>query len=72
MEEVHQTSKLWVLSPKVDPPHQQVLVSSPKEVIAANDSSSLHRNVTARKNKRKQKSYAEVVKNKISERKGDK
>ena len=35
-------------SPKVDPPHQQVLVSSPKEVVAANDSSSLHRNVTDR------------------------
>ena len=34
-------------SPKVDPPHKQVLVSSPKEVVAANDSSSLHRNVTA-------------------------
>ena len=42
-------------SPKVDPPHQQFLVSSPKEVIAANDSSSLYRNVTARKNKRKKK-----------------
>ena len=72
MEEVHQTSKLWVLSPKVDPPHQQVLVSSPKEVIAANDSSSLHGNVTVRKNKRNRKSYAEIVKEKISERKGDK
>ena len=35
-------------SPKVDPPHQHVLVSSPKEVVAANDSSSLHRNVTDR------------------------
>ena len=34
-------------SPKVDPPHQQVLISSPKEVVAANDLSSLHRNVTA-------------------------
>ena len=42
-------------SPKVDPPDQQFLVSSPKEVIAANDSSSLYRNVTARKNKRKKK-----------------
>ena len=72
MEEVHQTSKLWVLSPKVVPPHQQVLVSSPKEVIAANDSSSLHGNVTVRKNKRNRKSYAEIVKEKISERKGDK
>ena len=59
-------------SPKGDPPHQQVLVSSPEEVVAANDSSNLHRNVTARKNKRKRKSYAEVVKEKISERKGDK
>ena len=28
--------------PKVDPPHQQVLVISPKEVTATNDSSSLH------------------------------
>ena len=32
MEEVHQPSKLWVLFTKVDPPPQQVLVSSPKEV----------------------------------------
>ena len=59
-------------SPKVDPPHKQVLVCSPKEAVAANDSLSLHRNVTARKNKRKRKSYAEFVKEKISERKGDK
>ena len=59
-------------SPKVDLLHQQVLVSSPKEVVVANDSSNLHRNVTARKNKRKTKSYAEVIKEKISERKGDK
>ena len=40
--------------------------------MAANDSSSLFRNVTVRKNKRKRKSYAEIVKEKISERKGDK
>ena len=40
--------------------------------MAANDSSSLYRNVTVRKNKRKRKSYAEIVKEKISERKGDK
>ena len=59
-------------SPKVDPPHQQFLVSSPKEVVVANDSSSLRRNVAARKNKRKKKSYAEIVTEKISERKGDK
>ena len=59
-------------SPKVDPPHQQVLVSNPKEVVAANDLSNLHRNVTTRKNKRKKKSYAEIVKEKISERRGDK
>ena len=59
-------------SPKVDPPRQQFLVSSPKEVVVANDSSSLHRNVTARKNRRKKKSYAEIVREKISERKGDK
>ena len=58
-------------SPKIDPPHQQILVSSPKEVAVANDSSSLHRNVTARKNKRKRKSYAEIVKEKISKKKGD-
>ena len=72
MEEVHQPSDQGYYSPKVDPPHQQVLVSSPKEVIAANDSSSLHRNVTAHKNKRKKESYAEVVKGKITERKVDK
>ena len=42
------------------------------KVVAANDSLSLHRNVTVRKNKRKRKSYAEIVKEKISERKGDK
>ena len=48
----------------------KVLVSSPKEVVAANGSSSLHRNVTARKKKRKRKSYAEIIKEKISERKG--
>ena len=59
-------------SPIVDLPHQQLLVSSPKEIVAANDSSSLYRNVTVRKNKRKRKSYAEIVKEKISERKGDK
>ena len=59
-------------SPKVDPQHQQVLVCSPKEAVATNDSLSLHRNVTARKNKRKRKSYPEIVKEKISERKGDK
>ena len=40
--------------------------------MAANDSSSLYRNVTVRKNKRKRKRYAEIVKEKISERKGDK
>ena len=34
---------------KGDPPHQQVLVSSPEEVVTTNDSSSLHRNVTVRK-----------------------
>ena len=59
-------------SPIVDPPHQQVLVSSPKEVVAVNDSSSLHRNVTVRKDKRQRKSYAEIVKEKIPERKEDK
>ena len=59
-------------SPIVDPPHQQVLVSSLKEVVAVNDSSSLHRNVTIRKEKRQRKSYAEIVKEKIPERKGDK
>ena len=59
-------------SRKGDLPHQQVLVSSPEEVVGASDSSSLHRNVTVRKNKRKRKSYAEIVKEKISERKGDK
>ena len=72
MEEVHQPSDYGYYLPKIDPPHQQVLVSSPEEVIAANDSSSLRRTVTARKNKRKKESYAEVVKDKISERKGDK
>ena len=56
-------------SPIVDPPHQQVLVSSPKEVVAVNDSSSLHRNVTVRKDKRQRK---EIVKEKIPERKEDK
>ena len=59
-------------SPKVDTPHQEVLVSSPKEEVAANDSSSLHRKITDLKNKRKRKSYAEIAKEKISERKGDK
>ena len=59
-------------SRKGDPPHQQVLVSKPEEAVEANDSSSLHRNVTVRKNKRKKKSYAEIVKEKISEKKGDK
>ena len=58
--------------PKGDPPHQKVLVSSPEEVVEANDSSSLHRNVIVRKNKRKRRSYAEIVKEKISEKKGDK
>ena len=58
---------------RVDPPHQQFLVSSPKEVVAANDSSSLHRNVTAvRKNKWKRKTYADIIKEKISERREDK
>ena len=64
MEEIHQPSDYGYYSPKVDPPHQQV--------IATNNSSSLHRNVTAHKIKRKKESYAEVVKDKISERKGDK
>ena len=44
MEEVHQPSKLCI--PKFDPPHQQLLVSSPNEVGAANDSSSQDRNVS--------------------------
>ena len=72
MEEVHQPSKLWYYLPKGNPPQQQVLVSCPEEVVAASDSSSLHRNVTVRKNKRKRQSYTEIVKEKISERKGDK
>ena len=59
-------------SRKSDLPHQQVLVSSPEEVVGASDSSSLHRNVTVRKNKRKRRSYAEIVKEKISEKKEDK
>ena len=62
MEEVHQPSKLWYYSPKGNPPQQQVLVSYPEEIVAASDSSSLHRNVTVRKNKRKRKSYAEMLK----------
>ena len=33
-------------SPKFDPPHQQLLVSSPNEVGATNDSPSQHRNVS--------------------------
>ena len=38
----------------------------------ANDLSSIHRNVTFLKNKRKRKSFMEIVKEKILERKGDK
>ena len=56
-------------SPKGDPPHQQVLVSSPEDSSpVANDSSSLHRNVTVCKNKRKRKSYMEIDREKISEK----
>ena len=58
--------------PKVDPPHQQLLASDPKQLVAANDLSSLHRNTTVCKNKRKRKSYTETVKEKILERKGHK
>ena len=50
--------------------HQQLSVSSPKEVEVAIDSS-LHRNVTVRKNKRKIKCYAQIIIEKISERKGE-
>ena len=57
-------------SPKVDPP--QLLVSSSKEVVAANDSSGLSRNVTVRKSKRKRKIHTEIVEEKILERKWDK
>ena len=55
--------------PKVDPPHQQVLVSSPKEVTATNDLSSLHSDVTAGKNKRKKKSYWRSFKKKYQKEK---
>ena len=47
-------------------------MSTPEEVVVVNDSSSQHRNVTVHKNKRKKKSYAEIVKEKILERKRDK
>ena len=70
--EVRQPSKLWVLFTKSRPSHQQVLVSSPKKGSSSGQwliKLSLHRNVTACKNKRKKKSYVEIVKEKISERK---
>ena len=47
----------------------QLLVSSSKELVATNHSSSLYKNVKARKINRKRKSYAKIVKEKISERK---
>ena len=56
-------------SPKIDPPHQQILVSSPKEVAVANDSSSLHRNVTARKNKEREKVTRRSLKKKYRKKK---
>ena len=50
--------------------HQKLLVSSSKDVEMANDLS-LQRNVTIHKKKRKTISYVEIVKEKISERKGE-
>ena len=72
MEEVHQPSELWVLFTKSRPSTPTSFSKQSKGSNSGQDSSSLHRNVTARKNKRKKKSYAEVVKDKISERKEDK
>ena len=69
---MNQPSKFGYDSLTVDPPYQEFLVSSPKEVVAANDSSSLHRNVTVRKNKRNRKIYADIIKDKILEKKEDK
>ena len=71
MEEVHQPSELWVLFTKSRPSTPTSFSKQSKGSNSGQDSSSLHRNVTARKNKRKKKNYAEVVKDKISERKGD-
>ena len=50
--------------------HQKLLVSGSKDVEMANDLS-LQRNVTIHKKKRKTISYVEIVKEKISERKGE-
>ena len=60
-------------SPKVDPPHQQVLVSIPREVVVVNDSSLLRNDSsllrTFHTSKKKTKSYLEIAKEKILGRK---
>ena len=56
-------------STKGDFPHQQVLVSSPEEVVAVNDSLSLHRNVQSARKKEREKVTRRSLKKKYRKEK---
>ena len=68
METEESDPKSWELFSKSRPSHQKLLKSSPKQAVAAK-SSNIYRNVTVHKNKRKRTRYAEIIEEKILERK---